>query len=95
MTAFGRCDRETSPSSATGEGGTVELDGEKVAAYRDDTGRLHAVTAACTHLGCLVTFNTAERSWDCPCHGSRFDVDGRVLAGPATKDLEIRQPGPA
>jgi Rieske Fe-S protein len=41
-------------------------------------------------LGCEVTFNTAERTWDCPCHGSRFDIDGRVLEGPAVKDLESR-----
>ena len=70
-----------------GSGGIVKLDGETVAAYRDDDGTLHAVSPTCTHLGCRVTFNTAERSWDCPCHGSRFDVDGCVLQGPAIKDL--------
>ncbi|MBV8981648.1 MAG: FAD-dependent oxidoreductase [Acidimicrobiia bacterium] len=69
------------------EAGIVDLDGDTVAAYRDDSGELHSVSGICTHLGCRVTFNTAERSWDCPCHGSRFDVDGHVLQGPATKDL--------
>jgi nitrite reductase/ring-hydroxylating ferredoxin subunit len=62
--------------------------GEKVAAYRDEAGSLHAVSPVCTHLGCLVAFNTAEKTWDCPCHGSRFTVDGAVLQGPATDDLE-------
>ncbi|MBB5958003.1 glycine/D-amino acid oxidase-like deaminating enzyme/nitrite reductase/ring-hydroxylating ferredoxin subunit [Saccharothrix tamanrassetensis] len=59
----------------------------KAGVYRDDEGALHAVSLRCTHLGCLVHFNDAERSWDCPCHGSRFDVDGNVLEGPATKPL--------
>jgi Rieske Fe-S protein len=74
-----------------GEGGLVDLDGRTVAGYRDDDGALHAVSPTCTHLGCRVAFNTAERSWDCPCHGSRFDVDGRVLQGPAVKDLAAEQ----
>lgn len=59
----------------------------QVAAYCDESGRIHAVSARCTHLGCIVAWNTAERSWDCPCHGSRFDIDGRVIEGPATEDL--------
>jgi glycine/D-amino acid oxidase-like deaminating enzyme/nitrite reductase/ring-hydroxylating ferredoxin subunit len=71
-----------------GEGGVVEMAGEPVAAFRDESGAIHAVSPNCTHLGCRVTFNTAERSWDCPCHGSRFDVDGKVLQGPAVADLE-------
>lgn len=61
--------------------------------YRDETGTLHAVSLRCTHLGCLLRFNEAERSWDCPCHGSRFDVDGAVLEGPATTPLARRDPG--
>jgi Rieske Fe-S protein len=73
---------------AAGEGGIVRCAGEKVAAYRDDAGGLHAVSPVCTHLGCLVAFNTAEKTWDCPCHGSRFAVDGAVIQGPATEDLE-------
>ena len=72
---------------APGEADVVLLDGDPVAAYRDGAGQLHAVAANCTHLGCRVSFNTAELTWDCPCHGSRFDVDGRVLQGPAVDDL--------
>ena len=59
----------------------------KVGAFRDSDGTLHAVSLRCTHLGCLLRFNGAERSWDCPCHGSRFDVDGSVLEGPAVRPL--------
>jgi Rieske Fe-S protein len=73
---------------APGEGDIVRHDGEKVAAYRDEEGRLVAVSATCTHLGCQVNWNRAERSWDCPCHGSRFAVDGQVLEGPAVHPLE-------
>ncbi|WP_116206709.1 FAD-dependent oxidoreductase [Amycolatopsis circi] len=60
--------------------------------YRDREGGLHAVSLRCTHLGCFVRFNAAERSWDCPCHGSRFDIDGAVLEGPATVPLPRRTP---
>lgn len=69
------------------EGGIVEADGEKVAAYRDESGNLHTVSPICTHLGCQVTWNTGERSWDCPCHGSRFTIDGDVIQGPAVEPL--------
>lgn len=62
----------------------------KKGVYRDDGGKLHAVSLRCTHMGCLVRFNAAERSWDCPCHGSRFAVDGSVLEGPAVRPLERR-----
>ncbi|MFI6207749.1 FAD-dependent oxidoreductase [Streptomyces sp. NPDC051041] len=73
-----------------GEGAVVRVDGRRVAVYRDDDGALHAVSARCTHLGCLVDFNAAERAWECPCHGSRFDTDGKVIQGPATRPLERR-----
>jgi glycine/D-amino acid oxidase-like deaminating enzyme/nitrite reductase/ring-hydroxylating ferredoxin subunit len=63
----------------------------KVGAFRESDGTLHAVSLRCTHLGCLLRFNGAERSWDCPCHGSRFDVDGSVLEGPAVRPLGRRQ----
>jgi glycine/D-amino acid oxidase-like deaminating enzyme/nitrite reductase/ring-hydroxylating ferredoxin subunit len=71
-----------------GEGGIVTCAGNKVAGYRDEAGQLHCVSPVCTHLGCLVSFNTAEKTWDCPCHGSRFTVDGEVIQGPAVDDLE-------
>ena len=76
---------------APGEGKWVKLDGELVAAFRDDDGAVSAVSPNCTHLGCRVMFNTAERSWDCPCHGSRFAPDGRVLQGPAVKPLARKE----
>jgi glycine/D-amino acid oxidase-like deaminating enzyme/nitrite reductase/ring-hydroxylating ferredoxin subunit len=62
--------------------------GKKIAAYRDDNGALHAVSAICTHMGCVVQFNSFERCWDCPCHGSQFGIDGEVLAGPAKEPLK-------
>jgi Rieske Fe-S protein len=71
-----------------GEGDIVEAGGEKVAGHRRDDGTLVAVSRTCTHLGCQVSWNPAERSWDCPCHGSRFSPDGDVLHGPAVHRLE-------
>ena len=73
-----------------GEGDIVRHDGEKVAGYRDEEGRLVAVSPYCSHLGCQVAWNRAERSWDCPCHGSRFGPDGSVLHGPAVHRLEFK-----
>jgi glycine/D-amino acid oxidase-like deaminating enzyme/nitrite reductase/ring-hydroxylating ferredoxin subunit len=73
-----------------GEGRIVSRAGQKIAVYRDDAGRVHAVSPVCTHLGCHVRWNRAERSWDCPCHGSRYDPDGGVLDGPASKPLPGR-----
>lgn len=72
---------------APGTGAVVRVNGSRCAVYRADDGTLHAVSARCTHLGCLVAFNSAERTWECPCHGSRFDVDGAVLQGPAVRPL--------
>ncbi len=89
-------DRLTTPGRksiedlAPGEGDIVRHRDEKVAAYRDDRGAVTAVSPTCTHLGCQVGFNTAERSWDCPCHGSRFASDGTVLQGPAVHRLELK-----
>jgi Rieske Fe-S protein len=64
----------------------------KKGVYRDLDGNLHAVSLRCTHLGCLLRFNAAEHSWDCPCHGSRFAPDGTVLEGPAVAPLPRREP---
>jgi glycine/D-amino acid oxidase-like deaminating enzyme/nitrite reductase/ring-hydroxylating ferredoxin subunit len=77
-------DRELAP----GEGAVIERDGRKIAAYCDDAGELHERSAVCPHLQCVVAWNSAEHTWDCPCHGSRFDARGRVLNGPAYQDLE-------
>jgi glycine/D-amino acid oxidase-like deaminating enzyme/nitrite reductase/ring-hydroxylating ferredoxin subunit len=73
---------------AKGEGKLLTIDNEKVAAYRDEQGTVHAVSATCTHLACIVSWNNAEKSWDCACHGARFSCDGKVIQGPAVKDLE-------
>ncbi|RRO16730.1 FAD-dependent oxidoreductase [Saccharopolyspora rhizosphaerae] len=72
---------------------TVVRDGtERTGVYRDENGLLHCVSLRCTHLGCLVRFNAAESTWDCPCHGSRFAVDGSVLEGPAVRPLAVKPP---
>lgn len=71
-----------------GEGGLAKVDGRTVGAYRDPSGQVHAVSATCTHMGCTLQWNRAETSWDCPCHGSRFDCDGTVLEGPAVQALD-------
>jgi glycine/D-amino acid oxidase-like deaminating enzyme/nitrite reductase/ring-hydroxylating ferredoxin subunit len=70
-----------------GEGRIVRMGTHKIAAYRDDKGLLHLRDATCTHLKCIVDWNSAEKTWDCPCHGSRFDPEGRVLNGPALANL--------
>ena len=70
-----------------GEGGIVSVDGEKVAVYRNDDGELVAMSAKCTHMGCTVGWNSGEKTWDCPCHGSRYHPTGEVLNGPAAKAL--------
>lgn len=75
-----------------GTGAVIRKGFSKIAAYRDDAGKLHERTAVCPHLGCIVAWNSAERSWDCPCHGSRFDTSGKVLNGPAIGPLK---PAPA
>jgi glycine/D-amino acid oxidase-like deaminating enzyme/nitrite reductase/ring-hydroxylating ferredoxin subunit len=75
---------------AVGDGTVVRQGRRLVAVSRGDDGRLHAVSARCTHLGCLVRWNREERTWDCGCHGSRFAPDGEVLEAPATAPLEPR-----
>ncbi|HEX3732591.1 MAG TPA: FAD-dependent oxidoreductase [Mycobacteriales bacterium] len=77
---------------APGAGAVVGPRGSKCAVYRDSSGQTQVLSASCTHLGCTVAFNDLERTWDCPCHGSRFAVDGSVLQGPATEPL--RRLGP-
>lgn len=74
---------------ARGEGRVVKLEGETLALYKDERGELHAIAPTCTHMGCHVTWNNMEKSWDCPCHGARYSPDGAVLNGPADRSLEI------
>ncbi|WP_315970404.1 Rieske 2Fe-2S domain-containing protein [Oceanobacillus picturae] len=62
--------------------------GKKAGAYRDKAGNIHVIKPTCTHMGCDVEWNDAERSWDCPCHGSRFSHTGSVIEGPAVKSLK-------
>ncbi len=73
---------------APGEGCIVKTDDGEEAVYRAPDGAVYAVSSICTHMGCKVHWNPAELSWDCPCHGSRFDIHGAVLEGPAQKPLE-------
>ena len=74
-----------------GHGALVRQGLGKLAVFRDDEGALHPLSAVCTHLGCIVHWNSLEGTWDCPCHGSRFGTDGRVLNGPAVTGLERRE----
>ncbi|MDQ4096021.1 MAG: FAD-dependent oxidoreductase [Actinomycetota bacterium] len=71
-----------------GEGDVVTVGPKSVAVYKDDNGDVRALSARCTHLGCIVQWNGAEKSWDCPCHGSRFTTSGEILQGPATRRLD-------
>lgn len=72
-----------------GEGRVISYAGKKVALYKDREGNLNALDPVCPHAKCLVQWNDVEKSWDCPCHGSRFSPDGQILTGPASKPLEI------
>ncbi|WP_414470928.1 FAD-dependent oxidoreductase [Microvirga sp. M2] len=76
---------------APGEGGVIVRGDEKIAVWRDEGGGLHALSASCTHKGCTVTWNNADRTWDCPCHGSMFERNGAVIHGPAREPLPPRE----
>lgn len=70
----------------------IVLQDEKIAAYKDSNNKLHVYSAVCTHLGCTVTWNNSEKSFDCPCHGSRFSAfTGKAINGPANKELDKKQ----
>ena len=85
-------DLSSTDELAPGQGAVVRRGLAKIAAYRDEDGVLHECSAVCPHLGCIVAFDKVEKSWDCPCHGSRFDRFGRVIVGPANRDLAPADP---
>lgn len=66
----------------------ADYEGKRIALYKDKTGKVHALNPTCTHAGCIVKWNQTEKSWDCPCHGGRYDVHGKVITGPPTQDLQ-------
>jgi glycine/D-amino acid oxidase-like deaminating enzyme/nitrite reductase/ring-hydroxylating ferredoxin subunit len=74
-----------------GEGRIIEKHGEKLAVYKDENGKSHVCSAVCTHMKCVVNWNPSEKTWDCPCHGSRFRTDGQVIEGPAVVDLPSKK----
>ena len=76
-----------------GHAAIMKVDGDNVAAFKDEAGVVHAVSAVCTHMGCLVGWNATDRTWDCPCHGSRFELSGEVIHGPATQPLGSKVTG--
>jgi Rieske Fe-S protein len=80
-------EKEATESLLRGEGKVIRCQGRAVAAYRGENGQLSRLSAVCPHLGCIVCWNEAEKTWDCPCHGSRFTAQGAVIAGPAESGL--------
>jgi glycine/D-amino acid oxidase-like deaminating enzyme/nitrite reductase/ring-hydroxylating ferredoxin subunit len=85
---LGRADGTSLKQLRKGQGKILNLAGKKVAAYRNQNGKVSLRSPVCTHLKCIVGWNKAEKTWDCPCHGSRFKATGEVLTGPAEEDLE-------
>src|SRR5690606_20552942 len=71
-----------------GEGTAISINGHRKGAYKDETGEIHIVDTTCTHVDCELEWNNGDKSWDCPCHGSRFSYTGEVLEGPAEKPLQ-------
>lgn len=71
-----------------GEGAIVEINGQKVAAYKDNDGKILTLSPVCRHMGCIVGWNSNDKTWDCPCHGSRYEADGTLKGGPAQKNLK-------
>jgi nucleotide-binding universal stress UspA family protein/nitrite reductase/ring-hydroxylating ferredoxin subunit len=87
----GRTARDLAP----GHGGLVDVGGRRLAVYRSDDGTLITLSPRCQHMGCTVDWNDTDRTWDCPCHGSRYRFDGTVIQGPARRNLDRLETGPA
>lgn len=86
---FGAEILSSTESLPAGEGKIVSFEGEKLAIYKDESGKIAALSPVCTHAGCIVSWNAVEKSWDCPCHGGRFDTTGAVLTGPPRSNLKV------
>lgn len=86
---FSTSDLKEVADVAPGEARLIKYEGESIALYKDINGKLHAIDPVCPHAKCMVDWNSAEKSWDCPCHGSRFSYDGELLTGPARRGLDI------
>jgi len=82
---------DSSAEIAPGSGKIIRRGLKKIAAYKDDAGNVHELSAVCQHLGCIVDWNSLEKSWDCPCHGSRYDAMGQVIMGPANSNLPFAE----
>ena len=80
---------DTISNLANGEGKIIEFEGNKIGVYKDFGGKIYKIKPICTHLNCELSWNPYDKTWDCPCHGSRFNYDGKQLYGPALEDLEI------
>ena len=83
---------DTLEDVANDEGKIIEYEGQKVGVYKNQDGKCFFIKPVCAHLGCELSFNNIEKTWDCPCHGSRYDIYGNVITEPAIKNLEISQP---
>jgi 3-phenylpropionate/trans-cinnamate dioxygenase ferredoxin reductase subunit len=79
---------------APGHGAVLEYEGRTMAVYKDETGKILALPARCTHMGCTVDWNDSDKTWDCPCHGSRYSREGRVIQGPAVRGLDGSEAAP-
>ena len=88
---FFKLPETTEKELPVGHGGIVEVDGEKIGVYKDENGTTYMVNIRCPHLGCQLEWNPDEKSWDCPCHGSRFDFRGHLINGPAQKNIILSE----
>jgi len=70
-------------------GGVVDYKGQKLGIYKDKKGKMHGVVPYCKHLGCELSWNNLEKTWDCPCHGSRYDYTGKIITEPTTESLDV------
>jgi Rieske Fe-S protein len=85
---LGRLARGTEDDLKANEGRIVEFEGKQAAIFKDDSGALHIFSAVCPHMKCIVSWNNAQQTFDCTCHGSRFSTQGTVIEGPALSGLE-------